>query len=107
MNNKIYKFELVKIDFIVRLTNSYLEFQSDSSIREKLIKNIEHEIGVIKYNKFENEEGNPVYKEFNQIIDNCIALLKDKIERIKCNKKCEQFIEFDPADYEELVFKGI
>ena len=105
MDNKIYRFELVKVTCIVKLTNAYLESRSDSSVREKLINNIEQEIENIKHNKFEHEEINSVYKEFNQIINNCIELLKDKIERVKCNKQCEQFIEFDPQLYEELVYK--
>lgn len=105
MFNKIFKFELVKVTYFVKLTNAYLEFESDSSIQEKLIKNIEHEIEFIKNNKFENEEINPTYKAFNKVICDCVELLRDKIERIKCNKKCERFVEFNPNEYEELVIK--
>lgn len=100
----IWKFELVRIKFICDYTNALLEFETDNSDKEKFIEIVENEIKKFEINKFKFIELDSAYNEFNSIIDNCISLLKDKIELVKCSRKSDKRVQFDEDKYKDKLY---
>ena len=101
----ILPFELSKIKFIVDSTNDLLVFETDSSISERFKQILEEEIDMLKHSKFALDFYEPTYKDFNDIIDQCIEALLDRVVLVDCGKISSRIILLDEKKYEKIVYK--
>lgn len=100
----ILPFELAKISFLVESTNCCLEIKIDSSIYEKYREYLMREINFLEMNKFDNDSFEPIYEEFNNIINQCIEAIKNKLELLKCGKTSDKVIDFNVEKYKKCLY---
>lgn len=86
-------------------TNDLLEIDADCSVKEKLIEEIERTILLYENNKFCCDEQDKVYDNFNKKIDECISLLKNKIELVRSGKHCENRVTLNECEYVLCLIK--
>lgn len=99
------KFEITRVKHICDLTNALLDFEIDNSIKYKFIEILENNIELFEHNKFSYEPLDKIYLELNDKIDECIELLRKRIQSIKCGKALEVSVEFDIERYNDLISK--